>query len=46
MEFSKFEKKQWRYLSSKFLPNKKKECEMAKTLIKMKNPQLILKGKN
>ena len=39
MEFSKFEKKQWRYLSSKFLPNKKKECEMAKTLIKMKNPQ-------
>ena len=27
MEFFKFEKKQWRYLSSKFLPNKKKECE-------------------
>ena len=33
MEFFKFEKKQWRYLSSKFLPNKKKECEMDKTLI-------------
>ena len=27
MEFFKFEKKKWRYLSSKFLPNKKKECQ-------------------
>ena len=27
MEFFKFEKKQWRYLSLKFLPNKKKECQ-------------------